>query len=54
LKDLFAGIGSGIVALKRAEISIKRIIHVEHDKVANHGMFICSIFVLLWLYTMTR
>jgi hypothetical protein len=39
-KDLFAGIGSGIIALKRAGISIKRIIHVEHDKVASHGMFV--------------
>jgi hypothetical protein len=35
---MFAGIGSGIVALKRLGIPIKTIIHVEHDPVANHGM----------------
>ena len=34
---MFAGIGSGIVALKRLAIPIKTIIHVEHDHVANHG-----------------
>ena len=34
---MFAGIGSGIVALKRLGIPMKRIIHVEHDPVANHG-----------------
>jgi hypothetical protein len=34
---MFAGIGSGIVALKRLRIAIKKIIHVEHDPVANHG-----------------
>ena len=35
-KNLFGGIGSSIVALKRLGISISKIIHVEHDKVANH------------------
>lgn len=34
--DLFAGIGTGIVCLKKQNIAIKRIIHVEHDKVATH------------------
>eukprot|EP00934_Nitzschia_sp_Nitz4_P006665 Nitzschia sp. Nitz4//NODE_159_length_47236_cov_74.723851//8621//10611//NITZ4_additional_000004-RA//-1//CDS//3329531731//6655//frame0 len=34
--DLFGGIGSAVVALKRLGISIKRVIHVEHDKIANH------------------
>jgi hypothetical protein len=34
---MFAGIGSGIVALKRLGINMKKIIHVEHDPVANHG-----------------
>jgi hypothetical protein len=36
-KDMFAGIGSGIIALKRLGIPMKTIIHVEHDPVANHG-----------------
>jgi site-specific DNA-cytosine methylase len=36
LKNLFAGIGSGIVCLKRLGIAIEKIIHVEHDKVATH------------------
>lgn len=40
---MFAGIGSGIVALKRLGIPMKTIIHVEHDPVANHGMS-----VLFW------
>lgn len=35
---MFAGIGSGIVALKRLGIKIQTIIHVEHDPVASHGM----------------
>ncbi len=34
--DLFGGIGSAIVALKRLNIAISKIIHVEHDKVANY------------------
>lgn len=33
--DAFAGIGSAIVVLKRLGIAIKKIIHIEHDKVAN-------------------
>jgi hypothetical protein len=36
---VFAGIGSGVVALKRVGISMKKIIHVEHDHVANHGKY---------------
>jgi site-specific DNA-cytosine methylase len=36
-QDMFAGIGSGIVALKRLGIQMQTIIHVEHDPVANHG-----------------
>ena len=34
--DLFSGIGGGIVALKRVGISMKRVIIVEQDKVAQH------------------
>jgi hypothetical protein len=34
--DLFAGIGSGVLALKRLGIKISKIIHVEHDKIATH------------------
>jgi len=34
--DLFGGIGSGIVALKRLRMAMHKVIHVEHDKVANH------------------
>ena len=33
--DLFGGIGGAVVCLKRLQIAIKTIIHVEHDKVAN-------------------
>lgn len=33
--DLFGGIGSALVCLKRLGISISRVVHVEHDKVAN-------------------
>ena len=32
---MFAGIGSGIVSLKRLGINIKKVIHVEHDKIAT-------------------
>jgi hypothetical protein len=35
---MFAGIGCAIIALKRLGIAMKKIIHVEHDAVANHGM----------------
>ena len=34
--DLFSGIGGGFVALKRLGISLKRLIIVEQDKVAQH------------------
>lgn len=34
--DAFAGVGTGIVTLKRLGIAISKIIHVEHDKVASH------------------
>ena len=34
--DVFAGIGSAIVVLKRLGIDIAKVIHVEHDKVATH------------------
>jgi hypothetical protein len=34
--DLFGGIGSAIVALRRLKIDIEKIVHVEHDKVANY------------------
>lgn len=34
--DLFGGIGSAIVALKRLKIDIRKVVHVEHDKVANY------------------
>lgn len=33
---MFGGIGSGIIALKLNSIGIKKIIHVDHDKVATH------------------
>ena len=34
--DVFAGIGTGIVCLKKLKIAIRKVIHVEHDKVATH------------------
>ena len=34
--DLFGGIGSGQLALKRLGIPLARVIHVEHDKLATH------------------
>jgi hypothetical protein len=34
--DAFAGVGTGIVVLKRLGIDIAKVIHVEHDKVATH------------------
>ena len=34
--DVFAGIGTGVVVLKRLGIGIQKVIHVEHDKVATH------------------
>jgi site-specific DNA-cytosine methylase len=36
LQDMFSGIGSGLVSLKRLGIKIRKVIHVEHDKVATH------------------
>ena len=33
---MFGGIGSAIVAMKFNGIAIKKIIHVDHDKVATH------------------
>jgi hypothetical protein len=41
---MFAGIGSGIVALKKIGLQIKKIIHVELDPVATHGMFLEPFF----------
>jgi site-specific DNA-cytosine methylase len=34
--DCFAGVGTGIVVLKRLGIAIRKIIHVEYDLVASH------------------
>lgn len=34
--DVFAGVGTGIVVLKRLGIDIGKVIHVEHDKIATH------------------
>lgn len=34
--DVFAGIGTGVVVLKRLGIAMKKIIHVDHDKIATH------------------
>jgi hypothetical protein len=34
--DLFAGIGSAAVVLKKLGLPIRRIVHVEHDPVANY------------------
>lgn len=34
--SLFSGIGSCMVTLKRLGLPIKRVIHVEHDPVANY------------------
>jgi site-specific DNA-cytosine methylase len=36
LQDMFSGIGSGLVSLKRLGIKIRKVIHVEHDKIATH------------------
>jgi hypothetical protein len=35
-QDMFGGIGGSIVALKRLNIGMSRIIHVDHDKIATH------------------
>ena len=34
--NCFAGIGTGAVFLKRLEVKIKTVVHVEHDKIATH------------------
>ena len=34
--DCFAGVGTGILVLKKLGIAIKKIIYVEHDNVARH------------------
>jgi hypothetical protein len=34
--DCFAGIGTAIVVLKKLGIKIRKVIHVEHDKIATH------------------
>jgi hypothetical protein len=46
---MFAGIGTGIIALKRLGITMKKIIHVEHDLVANHGEK-SSLFPFEWIW----
>lgn len=33
---MFGGIGSAIVALNQNSIAIRKVIHVEHDKVGTH------------------
>jgi hypothetical protein len=35
-QNLFGGVGSAIVVLKRLGIAVSKFIHVEHDKVAAH------------------
>lgn len=34
--DMFAGVGTASVVLKRLGIKIKKVIYVEHDKIATH------------------
>jgi predicted RNA methylase len=34
--DVFAGIGAALVALKRLRIAMSKVVHVEHDEIANH------------------
>ena len=34
--DLFGGVGSGIMVLKRLKIALSKVIHVDNDKVATH------------------
>jgi hypothetical protein len=34
--DMFAGIGTAVVALKRLGLDISKVVHVEHDKIATH------------------
>jgi site-specific DNA-cytosine methylase len=34
--DCFAGIGTAIVVLKKLGIKIRKVIHVEHDKISTH------------------
>jgi len=39
--DLFGGIGAAVVCLKRLGIGMSKVIHVEHDKIANHVYSYC-------------
>lgn len=34
--EVFAGVGSGLIALKRSKIDIRTVISVEHDELANY------------------
>jgi hypothetical protein len=34
--DVFAGIGAALVVLKRLRIDMSKVVHVEHDEIANH------------------
>ena len=34
--DVFAGIGAALVVLKRLHIAMSKVVHVEHDEIANH------------------
>lgn len=34
--DVFAGIGAALVVLKRLNIAMSKVVHVEHDEIANH------------------
>jgi hypothetical protein len=34
--DCYAGVGTGVLVLKRLKIQVAKVIHVEHDKVATH------------------
>jgi len=34
--DCFAGVGTGVLVLKRLQIAMKKIIYIDHDKVARH------------------
>ena len=35
-QDAFSGIGSGLLALKKVGLVIKKVIHIEWDKIATH------------------
>lgn len=34
--DVFAGVGAAMVVLKRLGIGMSKVVHVEHDEIANH------------------